>query len=90
MEVGCSRLRLTPLRGGRFALKVVELFHGQAVEEFDTPLDSKGGLQELVVIVLIGAFKPCWIFKAPVGCNGRARERRALLVRIVTNGDDEI
>ena len=69
-ELLTLRLTLMDSPGACFALKVAEFFHGQAVEEFDTPLDSKGGLQELGVIFLIGAFEPCWIRKAPVAVTG--------------------
>jgi hypothetical protein len=81
---------LLDLPGSYLALKVIELFDGQTIQEFDAPFDLEGGLQEHLVFILLRAFERNGIRDTPVGGNRRARENRASLARIVAHGDDEI
>src|SRR5262245_15043141 len=69
---------------------MIKLFDWEAVEQFDAAPDLKGGLQKVLVLLLVRAFECRGIIDAPVGADRGAWKSRTTLAGIVGEGDDEV
>jgi hypothetical protein len=78
------------LTGLDLSLEVVEFFDREAVKEVDAALDLKGDLQEMLVLLFLGALEGQRVLDTPMSGHGRAREDRTSLPCIVGKCNDKV